>query len=320
MALEEAEDSAEAVRLGYVAATRAKDLLVVSASGMGPWEDSWLTPLYGALYPERSQWTAPETYRHLRTTGRTTVFDFPPEYDDAVSVSPGLHRTTAGNRVFWFDPRLLPPAGEALQGLHRGEMLNGTESQVQAGFAAWNEWQDKRTALIAAASEPTVRTVLASAARLTPEADQIPFEVITIDYAGDRPATRNFGKLVHALLETGDAAATGRIAELHGRRIGATEREITAAIAVAHAAMQHPLLNPSRPVAVHREYPVSVTLASGEIAEGLIDLAWSDGKSWTVIDYKTGRAEPRYRTQVQLYALALQRATALPARAILLAL
>jgi ATP-dependent helicase/nuclease subunit A len=320
MSLEEAEDSAEAVRLGYVAATRAKDLLVVSASGMGPWEGSWLTPLYGALYPERNQWTAPEAYRHLTSIGRTTVFDFPPEYDDAISVSPGLHRTIAGNRVFWFDPRLLPPAGEALQGLHRGEMLNGTESQIQAGLAAWKEWQDRRVALIAVASAPTVRTVLASAARLTPEADQVPFEVITIDYAGDRPATRNFGELVHALLEAGDAAATDRIAELHGRRIGATEREITAAIAVAHAAMQHPLLNPSWPVAVHREYPVSVTLASGEIVEGLIDLAWSDGKSWTVIDYKTGRAEPRYRTQVQLYALALQRATALPARAILLAL
>lgn len=320
MAIEEAEDSAEAVRLGYVAATRAKDLLVVSASGMEPWEDSWLTPLYGALYPDRNRWTAPETYRHLPTIGRTTVFDFPQEHEDAVSVSPGLHRTTAGNTVFWFDPRLLPPAGEARLGLHRGEMLNGTESQRQAGFGAWNEWQDRRTALIAAASEPTLKTVLASAARLTPEADQIPFEVITVDYAGDRPATRNFGKLVHTLLETGDAAATDLIAELHGRRIGATEREITAAIAVAHAAMQHPLLNPSRPVAVHREYPVSVTLASGEIAEGLIDLAWSDGKSWTVIDYKTGRAEPRYRTQVQLYALALQRATALPARAILLAL
>ena len=39
-----------------------------------------------------------------------------------------------------------------------------------------------------------------------------------------------------------------------------------------------------------------------------------------VIDYKTGRTEARYRTQVQLYALALQRATNTPARAILVAL
>jgi ATP-dependent exoDNAse (exonuclease V) beta subunit len=71
-------------------------------------------------------------------------------------------------------------------------------------------------------------------------------------------------------------------------------------------------------VELHREYPVSVTLASGEIVEGVIDLAWSDGRSWTVVDYKTGRTEPQYLTQVRLYALALQHATGLPARAILL--
>jgi hypothetical protein len=57
--------------------------------------------VYGALYPDRNRWTAPETYRHLTTIGRTTAFDFPQEHEDAVSVS-GLHRTTAGNPVFWF--------------------------------------------------------------------------------------------------------------------------------------------------------------------------------------------------------------------------
>jgi ATP-dependent exoDNAse (exonuclease V) beta subunit len=125
---------------------------------------------------------------------------------------------------------------------------------------------------------------------------------------------------VHAVLECWDPSAADRIAELHGRRIGATEHEVTAAAAVARAAMQHPLLNPARTVEVHREYPISVTLATGEIVEGVIDLVWSDGESWTVIDYKTGRAEAQYETQVRLYALALQRATGLPARAILLEL
>jgi hypothetical protein len=51
-----------------------------------------------------------------------------------------------------------------------------------------------------------------------------------------------------------------------------------------------------------REYPVSVTLANGEIVEGVIDFAWSDGASWTVVDYKAGRADMQYETQVQLYA------------------
>lgn len=319
-AQEEAEDRAESVRIGYVAATRARDLLVVSASGMGPWEESWLTPLYGVLYPEREQWTSPGSYPHLKTTGRATVLDFPPEHQDAVSVYPGLHLTAAGNRVFWFDPQFLPKASGTLRGLHRGEMLTGTASQREAGLSSWNDWVTRRTALIATASVPTVKTLLASQARLAPEADHIPFEIVTIEYAGQQPATRAFGRLVHTLLGTGDSAVTEDIAALHGRRIGATEREITAAVALARTASQHPLLNPSRPVAVHREYPVSVTLANGEIVEGVIDLAWCDGSSWIVVDYKTGRTEARYRTQVQLYALALQRATNTPARAILLAL
>jgi ATP-dependent exoDNAse (exonuclease V) beta subunit len=160
---------------------------------------------------------------------------------------------------------------------------------------------------------------LASKARFTPEVDQVEFEVITIASEGDRPATRNFGSLVHALLESWSESAAHRIAELHGRRIGATEREVTSAVAVARAAMQHALLNPTNAVAVHREYPISVTMANGEIVEGVIDLAWSDGESWTVIDYKTGRADPQHKIQVQLYALALQRATGLPARAVVLA-
>jgi hypothetical protein len=218
--------------------------------------------------------------------------------------------------------------------LKRRDLVHGGESprpaaafpirinltQRVSGFGAWNQWQDERAALITTGSQPSVKTVLASKSRLTPEVSEIEFQTITVQGEGPRPASRDFGRLILALLESWDPAAADRIAELHGRRRGATELEVTTAVAVVRAAMQHPLLNPVRAVAVHREYPVSVTLMSGEIVEGIIDLAWSDGQSWTVIDYKTGRAEPQYKTQVQLYALALQKATGLPARAILLEL
>jgi ATP-dependent exoDNAse (exonuclease V) beta subunit len=40
--------------------------------------------------------------------------------------------------------------------------------------------------------------------------------------------------------------------------------------------------------------------------------------SWIVIDYKTDRREKRNLAQVQLYALALQRATNFPARGLVL--
>src|SRR5437763_4613616 len=44
-------DEAEGVRLAYVAATRARDLLVVPALGDEPWEGGWFAPRNRALYP-----------------------------------------------------------------------------------------------------------------------------------------------------------------------------------------------------------------------------------------------------------------------------
>ena len=48
---EVARDQAEGVRLAYVAATRARDLLVVPALGDEPWDGGWFGPLNRALYP-----------------------------------------------------------------------------------------------------------------------------------------------------------------------------------------------------------------------------------------------------------------------------
>ena len=50
--LEVARDEAEGVRVAYVAATRARDLLVVPAVGDVPWDGGWTGPLNGADVPE----------------------------------------------------------------------------------------------------------------------------------------------------------------------------------------------------------------------------------------------------------------------------
>src|SRR5262249_42101143 len=47
-------DEQEGVRIAYVAATRARDLLVVPAVGDVAWEDGWTGPLNGTLYPTSS--------------------------------------------------------------------------------------------------------------------------------------------------------------------------------------------------------------------------------------------------------------------------
>src|SRR5207344_2412285 len=50
-AREVARDQAEGIRLAYVAATRARDLLVVPALGDDTWDGGWFAPLNRALYP-----------------------------------------------------------------------------------------------------------------------------------------------------------------------------------------------------------------------------------------------------------------------------
>lgn len=54
------------------------------------------------------------------------------------------------------------------------------------------------------------------------------------------------------------------------------------------------------------------------MVEGIIDMAWSDGSSWTVADFKTGPADQhRYRRQLGLYAAGLRRFTGMPVAAVL---
>jgi ATP-dependent helicase/nuclease subunit A len=57
---ETARDGAEGIRVAYVAATRARDLLVVTTVGESPYQGGWLEPLNRSLYPD------PERARHSR--------------------------------------------------------------------------------------------------------------------------------------------------------------------------------------------------------------------------------------------------------------
>jgi ATP-dependent exoDNAse (exonuclease V) beta subunit len=89
-------------------------------------------------------------------------------------------------------------------------------------------------------------------------------------------------------------------------------------VEVVRAALEHDALAVLAGARRYREFPVMVRLEDGTVVDGRIDFAWSDGKSWTVIDYKTDRREKRNVAQVQIYALALERASGLPVRGIVL--
>ena len=93
--------------------------------------------------------------------------------------------------------------------------------------------------------------------------------------------------------------------------------------------LQHPILRRAASAGksqIRREAPVLLTLEDGSIAEGVLDLAFREEASefdgWSVIDFKTDQefsvTTSHYIAQVDLYVRAVQAATDLPARGIIL--
>jgi ATP-dependent exoDNAse (exonuclease V) beta subunit len=151
------------------------------------------------------------------------------------------------------------------------------------------------------------------------EAAHIAVETVTLPVIPGRPTGRTFGRLVHDILQHAASPADSvALSQIWGRRHNAAEIERDAAAEAARQALEY-LARAIPPGAErHRELPVMVRLQDGTLVDGRIDLAWRGSDSWMVVDYKTDRREARHVAQVQLYALALERATGLPARGLVL--
>jgi ATP-dependent exoDNAse (exonuclease V) beta subunit len=87
---EVARDEAEGVRVAYVAATRARDLLVVPAVGDEP-QSGWVSPVAEALYPELDVRRTAAPAPGCPPFGKDSVLDREGPLPFS-SVSPGLHR------------------------------------------------------------------------------------------------------------------------------------------------------------------------------------------------------------------------------------
>src|SRR5262245_993794 len=117
---ESARDEAEGVRVAYVAATRARDLLVVPAVGDGPW-DGWLSPLNKAIYPAKTDFRKAAPAPWCPAFGENTVLQRPLHFDGSpeFSVKPGLHKAeSGGHHVVWWDPSILNLHVRPRLGLH----------------------------------------------------------------------------------------------------------------------------------------------------------------------------------------------------------
>ena len=313
-------DEDEAVRLAYVAATRARDLLVVAVIGEDEREGGWLCPLNDALYPPKELWRNPAAGPGCPKFGSSTVLNRPPEQQEDVSVKPGLHRPKAGNhKVVWFDPAVLNLNVAKSEGVENEQVLTGTRAQAEEGVRRYHEFQERRTRRIATGSVRRYQIATAESFRESNEGPMIPVEIVRLQVTAGRPYGKKFGRVVHSILQHAESIdQIAKLAEMWGRRHGASDAERTGAAEAASTALTYVTQTVPSGAKRYRELPVMVRLKNGTLVEGRIDFAWSDGSKWSVVDFKTDRRDNRNVTQLHMYGLALQRSTGLPVHGVVL--
>ncbi len=332
-------DREEAVRLTYVAATRARDLLVLPVIGDPTNADSerWLDVMNPAVFPEPEQRRAATPAQGCPEFGEDSVFERPDNVERGPkgSIAPGSHQPQAGShRVVWWDPAVLELDQEQTVGLRQQPILEADEGEVAAdeGVQAHERWQTARKEALERGAEPLLR-VEAVTSLAEPTEDGIHIDVLEVAVdRGSRPSGRRFGSLVHASLAVvdlqADASAVHQTVRAQARLVGASGDELAAAATAVGAALAHPLVR--RAALAHgrgelrRETPVMLLRPDGTLAEGVVDLAFREESRWIVVDFKTDRElEPRrreYEAQVGLYVEAVAQATGEPAEGCLLLL
>jgi ATP-dependent helicase/nuclease subunit A len=332
-----ARDLAESIRLTYVAATRARDLLVVPVVG-DQRLPGWVDVLHATLYPAATTARRPQPAPGCPPFGDDSLFLRPGRASLNDAVAPGLHRPERGEHsVVWWDPNRLDLHRDDQTGLRQEEILKNDEQggAADSSIRAHDQWQAHRSGVIAGGVRPTLlsRTVTEQAALSPPAgADATPVTIERVEGDRARPHGTRFGSLVHLSLAEIDFDTQGpmvaRMVALKGRYLGCSSEEIEAAARTIAAALRHPLLRRAAAAAqrgqCQRELPLGLRLDDGVVVDGVTDLAFIDESgTWTVVDFKTdlgvnkaGGAE--HEAQVRLYARAIESATARPARPYLL--
>jgi ATP-dependent helicase/nuclease subunit A len=338
-------DEAEGVRLAYVAATRARDILIVPGVGDGPYDKGWVRPLNRALYPPRDRWQSPEPARGVPLfKGKQTIMpdaraDGQPVDD---TIRPGTYQLTdpeSGHSysVVWWDPLLLQAAPDDARGLRRDDLISKSASaeDVAADRANYDRWREQRAATQQRGIAPSIR--VATATELS-EAARAKSSDVTVEDAGFgvlRPSGKRFGTLVHAVLATlpldADGDQVDELAALHAKLFAAPDDERDAAAGIAKKLLKHQRLEAARASIksgkrVWREAPVSLRIeAEGEspqLVDGQVDLAYETDAGWVIVDFKTdieiASAQDAYKQQVAMYVEAVKKATGQNATGVLL--
>jgi ATP-dependent exoDNAse (exonuclease V) beta subunit len=246
---EEAErDKAEGQRLAYVAATRARDVLVVPTIGDEVYEGGWLDPLMPAVYPSPigrqthaqgpgcppfpsrdSVLTRPDGDPARPMTVAPGMYAFGPANEELRTPNPEPRTQNDEPRtsnpepysVVWWDPHVLALDADSGYGLRRDDLISkdGDPAKVAARLALYEQWRAGRDEATAKARVPSLRVRTATSVALDrafdPRLDNAPtapeIEVIDFSRSAERPFGPRFGSLVHATLATVPLDASQRV-------------------------------------------------------------------------------------------------------------
>src|SRR5262249_48486284 len=196
----------EAVRVLYVATTRARDLLVIPVVGDGR-QSGWLSALHPIAYPAPGSERSPlsrdavgcPSFGDDSLASRSPGLMRPPN-----SVVPGLHKPEAGeHRLVWFDPNCLKLGAEETAGVLQTRLLelDAAGGQSDAGIRAYHEWRARRLDARERGSQAGLSLMTATERSIGGAfsgALDVVVESTTVN-AG-RTHGKRFGSLVHSVL------------------------------------------------------------------------------------------------------------------------
>jgi ATP-dependent helicase/nuclease subunit A len=273
-AREKLMSESELRRLLYVAATRARDHLVLCCFGNSTTKDG--APCAGALLGPIAGWLpAPQA----------------------------VHADASANGVRVLAPRRAPDCEERDAATGAGEAVQERE-----------RWTAARDVLLGEASRPAPATSPSGLEHVDEEVRSGgPGAPAGRSRALALGAIVHRVLQVCDLADASSVDRVAAAAALEAERpdLAAEASELAAACWSSPPVRDAAAAQAADPEAVHRELPVGA-LVEGVVVAGAIDLLYRDGDRWVVVDYKTDKkAEPavlmeRYRPQGAAYALAAE--------------
>jgi ATP-dependent exoDNAse (exonuclease V) beta subunit len=342
-------DAAEGARLAYVAATRARDLLVVPAVGDAE-REGWIQSLNSAIYPPmeiRRQQAQAAGCVEFKT--KDSVLSRPDgDPANASTVCPGRHEFAprqmlgasraeprdADYALVWWDPHVLDLGVELSLGIRKPDLIvkDVPNAIVDFGLKNYKNWKQQRDDAGTNGGVPSIKSQTAAQFAAVPgDTTKLPdVEIVELPKAAERPSGRRFGTLIHAVLSSVPLDARDdiihQLTRTHSRVLACSDEETASAAHVVRTVLAHPLLHQafeaSKANRCRREVPVSWKDESGALIEGVIDLVFEDGKRSTIVDFKSDEelrlGAEKYKRQIGIYAAAVGACTGKPVSSVLM--